>query len=90
LVDFIQIKEREGVPLKEAVIQGGAIRTRPILLTAAALMVGAFVIILDPIFKGLAVSLLFGVFVSTILTLVVIPILYYYFDRAVDRKHVST
>jgi multidrug efflux pump subunit AcrB len=62
--------------LQEAVIRAGAIRTRPILLTAAALMVGAFVIILDPIFQGLAVSLLFGVGASTLLTLVVIPVLY--------------
>ena len=77
LVDFIQHQEAEGVPLLEAVIRAGAIRTRPILLTAAALMVGAFVIILDPIFQGLAVSLLFGVGASTILTLVVIPVLYY-------------
>jgi len=61
LVDFIQLQERAGVSLSEAVIKAGAIRTRPILLTAAALMVGAFVIILDPIFQGLAVSLLFGV-----------------------------
>ena len=76
LVDFIQHQEAEGVPLLEAVIRAGAIRTRPILLTAAALMVGAFVIILDPIFQGLAVSLLFGVGASTILTLVVIPVLY--------------
>ncbi len=77
LVDFIQHQEAEGVPLLEAVIRAGAIRTRPILLTAAALMVGAFVIILDPIFQGLAVSLLFGVGASTILTLIVIPVLYY-------------
>jgi multidrug efflux pump subunit AcrB len=77
LVDFIQHQEAEGVPLLEAVIRAGAIRTRPILLTAAALMVGAFVIILDPIFQGLAVSLLFGVGASTVLTLVVIPLLYY-------------
>ncbi len=77
LVDFIQHQESEGVPLLEAVIRAGAIRTRPILLTAAALMVGAFVIILDPIFQGLAVSLLFGVGASTVLTLVVIPVLYY-------------
>lgn len=78
LVDFIQLQERAGVSLSEAVITAGAIRTRPILLTAAALMVGAFVIILDPIFQGLAVSLLFGVGVSTLLTLVVIPLLYYH------------
>ena len=78
LVDFIQLQERAGVSLSEAVIKAGAIRTRPILLTAAALMVGAFVIILDPIFQGLAVSLLFGVGASTLLTLVVIPVLYYH------------
>jgi len=81
LVDFIQIQERAGVALSEAVIEAGAIRTRPILLTAAALMVGAFVIILDPIFQGLAVSLLFGVGASTLLTLVVIPLLYYHVTR---------
>ncbi len=77
LVDFIQLEEAQGAPIAEAVIRAGAIRTRPILLTAAALMVGAFVIILDPIFQGLAVSLLFGVGASTLLTLVVIPVLYY-------------
>ncbi len=76
LVDFIQIQERAGVAIEEAVIRAGAIRTRPIVLTAAALMVGAFVIILDPIFQGLAVSLLFGVGASTVLTLIVIPVLY--------------
>ncbi len=78
LVDFIQLQERAGVSLSEAVIKAGAIRTRPIVLTAAALMVGAFVIILDPIFQGLAVSMLFGVGASTLLTLVVIPVLYYH------------
>ncbi len=78
LVDFIQLQERAGVPLSEAVIKAGTIRTRPILLTAAALMVGAFVIILDPIFQGLAVSMLFGVGASTLLTLIVIPLLYYH------------
>lgn len=78
LVDFIQLEEQAGVSLREAVIKAGVIRTRPILLTAAALMVGAFVIILDPIFQGLAVSLLFGVGASTLLTLVVIPVLYYH------------
>ncbi|HRI39908.1 MAG TPA: efflux RND transporter permease subunit, partial [Nitrospira sp.] len=81
LVDFIQLQEHAGVPLAEAVVKAGAIRTRPILLTATALMVGAFVIILDPIFQGLAVSLLFGVGASTLLTLVVIPLLYYHVTR---------
>jgi multidrug efflux pump subunit AcrB len=86
LVDFIQLQENAGMRLFDAVIEAGAIRTRPILLTAAALMVGAFVIILDPIFQGLAVSLLFGVGASTILTLVAIPVLYYHVigARAVD------
>jgi multidrug efflux pump subunit AcrB len=78
LVDFIRLEEEAGVSLREAVIKAGVVRTRPILLTAAALMVGAFVIILDPIFQGLAVSLLFGVGASTLLTLVVIPVLYYH------------
>lgn len=71
-------------------IKAGAIRTRPILLTAAALMVGAFVIILDPIFQGLAVSLLFGVGASTVLTLIVIPVLYYYVSsRAMGSAHAA-
>ena len=86
LVDFIQHQEAAGIALVEAVIRAGAIRTRPILLTAAALMVGAFVIMLDPIFQGLAVSLLFGVGASTVLTLVVIPVLYYLWIG--DRRHV--
>jgi multidrug efflux pump subunit AcrB len=77
LVDFIEIQEQEGRSLAEAVIRAGAIRTRPILLTASTLTVGAFVIVLDPIFQGLAVSLLFGVGASTVLTLIVIPVLYY-------------
>ena len=85
LVDFIELQRREGWPLEEAVIRAGAIRTRPILLTAAALMVGAFVIILDPIFQGLAVSLLFGVGASTLLTLVVIPVLYVSLMRRVSE-----
>lgn len=89
LVDFIQLQERAGVCLSEAVIKAGAIRTRPILLTAAALMVGAFVIILDPIFQGLAVSLLFGVGASTLLTLVVIPVLYYHMRWSSHRPNTT-
>ncbi len=77
LTDFIQLQEGTGVPLLEAVMKAGVIRMRPILLTAAALMVGAIVIVFDPIFQGLAVSLLFGVGASTVLTLFVIPLLYY-------------
>ena len=92
LVDFIQLQQAQGIPLADAIIRAGAIRTRPILLTAAALMVGAFVIILDPIFQGLAVSLLFGVGASTLLTLIVIPVLYYSLvgERAVPAPPLAT
>ncbi len=77
LVDFIDLELRGGAPLEQAVLRAGAVRFRPIVLTAAALVVGGLVIVLDPIFQGLAVSLIFGVIVSTALTLVVIPLLYY-------------
>jgi multidrug efflux pump subunit AcrB len=89
LVDFIQTERGAGTPCLEAVIRAGTVRTRPILLTAAALMVGAFVIILDPIFQGLAVSLLFGVFASTLLTLFVIPLLYYMVAPGLPGKNGS-
>ena len=77
LVDFINEQVREGMDFQEAVIQAGATRAKPIVLTGAAAMMGAFFILDDPIFSGLAVSLIFGIFVSTLLTLVVIPVLYY-------------
>ena len=79
LVDFIRQETNAGLPLQEAVIRAGAVRARPIALTALAAMLGAFFILDDPIFSGLAVSLIFGIFVSTVLTLAVIPILYYAF-----------
>jgi multidrug efflux pump subunit AcrB len=77
LVDFIRLKLEEGMPLKEAVIASASARAQPILLTAAAAMLGALFILDDPIFNGLATSLLFGISVSTVLTLVVIPMLYF-------------
>ncbi|HEU4928583.1 MAG TPA: efflux RND transporter permease subunit, partial [Candidatus Krumholzibacteria bacterium] len=77
LVDFIDMELEAGTPLEEAVLEAGAVRFRPIVLTAAALVIGGLVIVLDPIFQGLAVSLIFGVVVSTALTLIVIPLLYY-------------
>jgi multidrug efflux pump subunit AcrB len=77
LVDFINLQVADGVPFKEAVIRSAVTRAQPIALTAVAAMLGAFFILDDPIFNGLAVSLIFGIFVSTILTLVVIPLLYY-------------
>ncbi len=77
LVDFINHAVATGRPLEEAVIEAGAVRAKPIILTAIAAMLGAFFILTDPIFQGLAVSLVFGVLVSTMLTLLVIPLLYY-------------
>jgi multidrug efflux pump subunit AcrB len=77
LVDFINQQVSDGMDFQEAVIQAGATRAKPIVLTGAAAMLGAFFILDDPIFSGLAVSLIFGIFVSTLLTLVVIPVLYF-------------
>ncbi|MDE3073445.1 MAG: efflux RND transporter permease subunit, partial [Pseudomonadota bacterium] len=77
LVDFINHSLAAGLALEEAVIEAGAVRAKPIILTAVAAMLGAFFILGDPIFQGLAVSLVFGVLVSTVLTLLVIPLLYY-------------
>jgi multidrug efflux pump subunit AcrB len=77
LVDFINVQVRDGVPFKEAVVHSAITRAQPIMLTGLAAMLGAFFILDDPIFNGLAISLIFGIFVSTLLTLVVIPVLYY-------------
>jgi multidrug efflux pump subunit AcrB len=81
LVDFVNLELESGTPLEKAVVKAGAVRLRPIVLTAMALVAGGFVMILDPIFQGLAVSLIFGVLVSTALTLIVIPLLYYLYLR---------
>jgi multidrug efflux pump subunit AcrB len=85
LVDFVNLQVQAGQPFDEAVVQAAAIRAKPIALTAIAAMAGAVFILDDPIFSGLAVSLLFGLFVSTVLTLVVIPVVYY----GVMRKRVD-
>jgi len=77
LVDFIELRIREGMPLAEAVIDAGAVRFRPMLLTAAAVVVGASVILTDPIFQGLAVSLIAGAVASTFLSWPTIPVLYF-------------
>lgn len=77
LVDFIEQQLEQGVDLKTAVVQSAQMRARPIILTALAAMIGAMFILSDPIFKGLAVSLIFGMAVSSALTLFVIPIAYY-------------
>ena len=85
LVDFINLQVKEGVPFKQAIVRSAITRAQPIVLTGLAAMIGAFFILDDPIFNGLAISLIFGIFVSTILTLVVIPTLYY----AAYRNHYS-
>lgn len=77
LVDFVNQQRAAGVELAEAVINSGAVRAKPIILTALAAMIGATFILDDPIFNGLAISLVFGLFASTMLTLVVIPVLYF-------------
>lgn len=77
LVDFIQLELKEGNDLKNSVIKAGLVRFRPILLTALAVVVGSFVMLFDPIFQGLAIAMMFGAVVATILTLVVVPVLYY-------------
>jgi multidrug efflux pump subunit AcrB len=77
LVDFIELQVKSGLAFKDAVVQSAAVRAQPIALTGLAAMIGAFFILDDPIFNGLAISLIFGILVSTVLTLVVIPVLYY-------------
>ncbi|MBS1805591.1 MAG: efflux RND transporter permease subunit [Acidobacteria bacterium] len=84
LVDFIELRRRQGAALSQAVIDAGAIRFRPMLLTAAAVVVGASVILTDPIFQGLAVSLIAGAVASTFLSWPTIPILYYLVHRKSD------
>ena len=77
LVDFINLQVRAGVPFADAIVRSAITRAQPIMLTGLAAMLGAFFILDDPIFNGLAISLIFGILVSTLLTLIVIPILYY-------------
>jgi multidrug efflux pump subunit AcrB len=89
LVDFIDLELEAGESIEAAVVKAGAVRFRPIVLTAAALVVGGMVIYLDPIFQGLAVALISGVIVSTGLTLVVIPLLYYMYLKAVGPAAIA-
>ena len=86
LVDFINQQVRGGIAFDEAVIRSGAVRAKPIVLTAVAAMLGAFFILDDPIFNGLAVTLICGIFISTLLTLIMIPVMYYAFTyKRLDR-----
>jgi multidrug efflux pump subunit AcrB len=87
LIDFAEMKRREGMPLDEAIIEAGAVRFRPMLLTAAAVVVGSFVIVFDPIFQGLAIAMMCGEIASTTLSRVTIPILYYLVQDWKERHH---
>ena len=87
LVDFIELQAASGLPFKEAVVSSAAVRAQPIALTGLAAMIGAFFILDDPIFNGLAISLIFGILVSTLLTLVVIPVLYF---ALYQHRHAAT
>ena len=77
LVDFIEQRLREGMPLAEAVVDAGAVRFRPMLLTALAVVVGASVILADPIFQGLAISLMAGEIASLLISRMAVPVLYF-------------
>jgi multidrug efflux pump subunit AcrB len=84
LVDFVQLAQARGRSLRDAVIEAGSVRFRPIALTAAAVVIGGLVMVLDPIFQGLAVALMSGAIVATLLTMVVVPLLYWELTR--DRS----
>jgi len=87
LIDFAEMKRREGMALDEAIIEAGAVRFRPMLLTGAAVVVGSFVIVFDPIFQGLALAMMFGEIASTTLSRVTIPILYYLVQSWKERQN---
>jgi len=87
LIDFAEMKRREGMALDEAIIEAGAVRFRPMLLTAAAVVVGSFVIVFDPIFQGLAIAMMCGEIASTTLSRVTIPILYYLVQSWKERHN---
>ena len=85
LVDFIELRRSQGMTLEEAVVDAGAVRFRPMLLTAAAVVVGASVILFDPIFQGLALSLMAGEVASTVLSRMAVPVLYYLSQKGSGR-----
>jgi multidrug efflux pump subunit AcrB len=86
LVDFIELRRREGMALADAVVDAGAVRFRPMLLTAAAVVVGASVILSDPIFQGLALSLMAGEVASTLLSRMAVPVLYYMVESRIQAQ----
>jgi multidrug efflux pump subunit AcrB len=89
LIDFIQIRREEGIGLKQSVVESAAVRTRPIILTSGAVVIGSVVMLFDPIFQGLAISLIWGSVLSTILTLVVVPLVYYISEKKGEKKRLA-
>lgn len=89
LVDFTERQLRRGVPLKEAVMSAGVLRFRPMLLTAEAVVVGSSVMLMDPIFHGLALSLIFGEVAATLLSPLAVPVLYYWFIGPAREKYIN-
>ena len=85
MIDFIRDNRRRGMPLEEAVREAGAVRLRPILLTTLAIALGSAIMVADPVFGGLAISLIFGSVVSTALSVFVVPVLYYLFALRVNK-----
>ena len=92
LIDYTNaLIEEQGRTINQAVIEAAATRFRPIILTALAIILASFIIVLDPVWQGLAVSLIFGVLVSTILSVVVVPLLYwgYLVDKRKEEDHIK-
>jgi multidrug efflux pump subunit AcrB len=88
LVDFVELRVAQGMPLEDAVIDAGAVRFRPMALTAAAVIVGAGVILFDPIFQGLAISLMAGEVASLLLSRMTVPVIYYMTHKRLRRASV--
>ena len=86
LVDFVELRLSEGMPLREAVIDAGAVRFRPMMLTAAAVVIGSSVILFDPIFQGLAIALMAGEVASLALSRMTVPVVYYIFHSKGEKK----
>jgi multidrug efflux pump subunit AcrB len=90
IIDFVLDYRRQGMDLREAVLEAGAVRLRPILLTALAIVLGSAVMLSDPVFGGLAISLIFGTLASTVLTLIVVPLLLYLLLRYKQQQEEAT
>jgi multidrug efflux pump subunit AcrB len=90
LIDFVNIRLADGVSLRQAVVEAGAVRTRPILLTAGTVVIGAVVILFDPVFQGLAISLMGGAIASTALTLLIVPLIYFMIERRLEDSALTS